>query len=86
MQVHALVTSHVVAFSRIGEEVWLGAGLGTGIEELQRMLRHTSGVVHADDNLQFALEVAFADAEWMAKVEDRIIRPTVSDHGMENFM
>ena len=46
-----------MALTGIDEEIGLGAGFGTGIQELQCMLRYHRGVVHADDNLQLALQV-----------------------------
>ena len=51
---YALVPHHVVALTGIYEEVRLGAGLGTGIDELKSMLRNYGRVVHAYYNLQLA--------------------------------
>ena len=54
---HTLVPCHVVTLSGISVEVGLCAGLGAGIQELQRVLGNADRVVHADDNLQFALQI-----------------------------
>ena len=57
MQVHALMTAHVVTLTGIDEEVGLGAGCDTGLEEAVGMLGHNGGVIEADNNLQAALQV-----------------------------
>ena len=57
MQVYTLVSQHVVSFSRIDEEIGLGAYLCAGIDKRECMLWNHHGVVHADDDLQFALQV-----------------------------
>lgn len=57
MQVHTGMSHHVVTLAGVDEEVWLGAGLHTGLDERQRVLRHASRVVVADDDLQLALQI-----------------------------
>ena len=63
MQMHAFVPRHIMALTGIDKEIGLGAGFGTRIQELQGMLRHHGRIIHADDNLQLALQVlCLADA------------------------
>ena len=57
VQVHALVSTHVVPLARIDIEVGLGASGNTGLEERISMLRHYRGIVEADNNLQPAFQV-----------------------------
>lgn len=51
MEVDAGMTSHIMFFTRIGEEVGLGARFDTGIKERQTMLRYNRIVVVACDDL-----------------------------------
>ena len=53
---HTGMSRHVVSLAGISEEVGLGAGFYTGVDELQCVLRNNRRVVHADDDLQFAFE------------------------------
>ena len=57
MQMHTLVSHHVVSLAWIDEEVGLCASFGTCVDERQGVLGNNRRVVHTDDNLQFALEV-----------------------------
>ena len=57
MEVDASMTSHIMFFTRIGEEVGLGASFDTGIKERQAVLRYYGNIVVARDDLQLALQV-----------------------------
>ena len=57
MQMHALMPSHVMLFTRISEEVGLSASLATSIEEHKTMLWNYSRVIHSCYYLESALEV-----------------------------
>ena len=57
VQVHTVVSGHVMALARIGKEVGLGARFSTGFQERQGMLWHNGGIVIANDNLEFAFQV-----------------------------
>jgi len=57
VQMHALVTHHVVPLAGIGEKIGLGACLDALLDEHEAVLRHYSGVVVSGDDLQSALQV-----------------------------
>ena len=57
MQVSALMTSHVVRLTWIYEEIWLGTGCDTCLQEGEAVLWHYGHIVQALDNLQLALQV-----------------------------
>ncbi len=57
MQMHALVTTHVVRFTWINEEVGMRASLYTFGNERQAMLWNDSLVVVACDDLQLSFQV-----------------------------
>ena len=54
MQVGALVSAHVVWLARIHKEVGLCAHFDALLQEVQAVLRHHNGVVHACYYLQFS--------------------------------
>ena len=57
VEVCTLVSAHVVRFARIDEEVGLCALLDTFLEERQSVLWNNHGIIHADDDLEFSLQV-----------------------------
>lgn len=57
MQVHTLMSAHVVGLARIHEEIRLGASCDTCFEERQAVLGHYCNVVVSLYNLQFTLKV-----------------------------
>ena len=57
MKMSALMASHVVRLARIDEEVGLGTGCDTCLQEGEAVLWHHGHVVQTLDNLQLALQV-----------------------------
>ena len=57
MKMSALMASHVVRLARIDEEVGLGTGCDTCLQEGEAVLWHHGHIVQALDNLQLALQV-----------------------------
>ena len=57
MQVSALVTSHVMRFAWVYEEIWLCTCCDTCFQEGEAMLWYYSYIVQALDNLQLTLQV-----------------------------
>ena len=57
MQMSALMASHVVRLARIDEEVGLGTGCDTCLQEGEAVLWHYGHIVQALDNLQLTLQV-----------------------------
>ena len=57
MQVSALVTSHVMRFAWVYEEIWLCTCCDTCLQEGEAMLWYYSYIVQALDNLQLTLQV-----------------------------
>ena len=51
------MTTHIMWFARIDEEIWLGAGFDAGIDEFQTMLGYDCRIIHTLDNLQFAAQI-----------------------------
>jgi hypothetical protein len=52
------MSSHIVLFPRIGEEVGLCAGLDTGIKKRETVLGYDCVVMIASDNLQTTIQIA----------------------------
>ena len=73
MEMHTGMTAHVVLLARIGKEVGLGAGLDTGIEERETMLRYDRIVIVTRDDLKFALQVLGLADEAALGIAFRII-------------
>ena len=57
MQMHALMSLHIMPLARICEEIGLGASLATSVEEHKTMLWNYSRVVHSCYYLESALEI-----------------------------
>ena len=62
MQVHTVVSCHVVTAVGVGEKVYLCAGIGTRTCKRKGVLWHAYGVVVAEDDFQSTLEVACFEA------------------------
>ena len=57
VEVHHVVSHHIVSVARVNEVVGLRASVFTFSEEGEAVLEHASRVVVAHDNLQASLEV-----------------------------
>ena len=57
MEMRGLMSSHVVRFTWIDEEVGLSAVLDALLDESQRMLWYHHWVIETDDDLQLTFEI-----------------------------
>ena len=57
MQMHALMSSHVMPLARVGEEIGLCACFAAGVKEHKAMLRNNRWIVHASYYLESAFEI-----------------------------
>lgn len=58
VQMHHVLSHHVMSLTGIDEKVRLGSGILTSTQKGKGVLRNTDGVVITDDDLQTPLEVA----------------------------